>query len=154
MGWKFQRDGFNFKKNIILTEKITAMKHSIIRSSQCSAFKHALALRMSYWNLRDEFYMQTTKWWLYRILRKIYMFLKFLSNHQFIWMNVKKNWKRYKHKINNTKQKRGCPRGVMVKAMDCGIIVSQFVLQLHYYIHFRANTLGKGMNPLILPAMG
>ena len=25
---------------------------------------------------------------------------------------------------------------------------------LRYYVHFRANTLGKGMNPLILPAMG
>ena len=49
---------------------------------------------------------------------------------------------------------RGCPRGVMVKAMDCGIVVSDFVLQSHYYVHFRANTLGKGMNPLILPAMG
>ena len=41
----------------------------------------------------------------------------------------------------------------MVKAMDCGIVVSEFVLQLHYYVHFRANTLGKGMNPLILPAI-
>ena len=48
----------------------------------------------------------------------------------------------------------GCPRGVMVKAMDCGIVVSEFVLQSCYYVHFRANTLGKGMNPLILPAMG
>ena len=47
-----------------------------------------------------------------------------------------------------------CPCGVMVKAMDCGIVVSEFVLQLQYYVHFRANTLGKGMNPLILPAMG
>ena len=46
------------------------------------------------------------------------------------------------------------PRGVMVKAMDCGIVVSEFVLQSHYYVHFRVNTLGKGMNPLILPAMG
>ena len=45
------------------------------------------------------------------------------------------------------------PRGVMVKAMDCGIVVSEFVLQSCYYVHFRANTLGKGMNPLILPAM-
>ena len=42
----------------------------------------------------------------------------------------------------------GAPRGVMVKAMDCGI-----VLQSPYYVHFRANTLGKGVNPLILPAM-
>ena len=49
----------------------------------------------------------------------------------------------------------GCPRGVMVKAMDCGIVVREFVLQSRCYIHFRANTLGKGMNPLILPpAMG
>ena len=49
---------------------------------------------------------------------------------------------------------RGCPHGLMVKAMDCGIVVSEFVLQSRYYVHFRANTLGKGMNTLILPAMG
>ena len=48
-----------------------------------------------------------------------------------------------------------CPRGVMVKAMNCGIVVREFVLQSRYYVHFRANTLGKGMNPFILPpAMG
>ena len=47
------------------------------------------------------------------------------------------------------------PRGVMVKAMNCGIVVREFVVQSRYYVHFRANTLGKGMNPLILPpAMG
>ena len=49
----------------------------------------------------------------------------------------------------------GCPRGVMVKAMNCGIVIREFVLQSRYYVHFRANTLGKGMNLLILPpAMG
>ncbi len=47
-----------------------------------------------------------------------------------------------------------CPRGVMVKAMNCGIVVREFVLQSRYYVHFRANTLGKGMRPFILPAMG
>ena len=47
-----------------------------------------------------------------------------------------------------------CPRGVMVKAMDCGIVVSEFEFQSRYYVHFRTSTLGKGMNPLILPAMG
>ena len=47
----------------------------------------------------------------------------------------------------------GCSRGVMVKAMDCGIVVSEFVFLSCYYVHFRANTLGKGMSPLILPAM-
>ena len=48
----------------------------------------------------------------------------------------------------------GCPRGVMVKAMDCRIVVSEFVFLSRYYVHFRANTLAKGMNALILPAMG
>ena len=33
-------------------------------------------------------------------------------------------------------------------------VVSEFVLQSRYYVHFRTNTLGKDMNPLILPAMG
>ena len=42
----------------------------------------------------------------------------------------------------------------MVKAMDCGIVVSKSELQLRYYVHFQANTLGKGMNHLILPVMG
>ena len=46
------------------------------------------------------------------------------------------------------------PRGVLVKAMNCGIIVSEFRHQSHDYIHFQTNTLGKGMNPLILSAMG
>ena len=56
--------------------------------------------------------------------------------------------------LERIKLGRGSPRGVMVKALDCGIIVSEFVLQSRYYVHFRANTLGKGKNPLILPAMG
>ena len=42
----------------------------------------------------------------------------------------------------------------MVKAMDYGMVVSDFVLQSRYYVHFRVNTFGKGMNLHILPAMG
>ena len=42
----------------------------------------------------------------------------------------------------------------MVKAMDSGIVVSEFELQSRYYVHFRAYTLGKDMKPLVLPAMG
>ena len=56
---------------------------------------------------------------------------------------------------STTRNNYGCPRGVMVKARNCGIVVREFVLQSRYYIHFRTNTLGKGMNLLILPpAMG
>ena len=42
----------------------------------------------------------------------------------------------------------------MVKEMDCGIVISEFELHSLYYVHFRTNSLGKAMNPLILPAMG
>ena len=70
-----------------------------------------------------------------------YLMIVIFSMHTVIWFQV-------------TNNNRGCPRGVMVKAMDCGIVVSEFVLQSRYYVHFQANTLGKGMNPLILPAMG
>ena len=48
----------------------------------------------------------------------------------------------------------GCPRGIMAKAMDCGIIVNEFVLQSRYYVRFWANTLGIVMNLLILTATG
>ena len=43
-------------------------------------------------------------------------------------------------------------RGVLLKAMDCGIIVSEFELQSRYYVHFWTNTLGKGVYPLIILA--
>ena len=42
----------------------------------------------------------------------------------------------------------------MVKALDSRIVVSELELQLRYYIHFRSNTLGKGMKSLILQGMG
>ena len=41
----------------------------------------------------------------------------------------------------------------MAKVVDSSIEGCEFELQLHYYVHFRVNALGKGMNPLILPAM-
>ena len=45
-------------------------------------------------------------------------------------------------------QSWGCPRGVMVKAIDCKIVLSEFELQSRCYVHFRTNTLGKGMYSL------
>ena len=62
--------------------------------------------------------------------------------------------KQLKYLIASSSKRGGCPSGVMVKAMDCGVVVREFVLQSRYYVHFQANTLGKGMNPLIIPAMG
>ena len=68
------------------------------------------------------------------------LFCRSVSSAPFCWLFSSALW--------------GCPCGVMVKAMDCGIIVREFVLQSRYYVHFRANTLGKGMNPLIPPSYG
>ena len=43
---------------------------------------------------------------------------------------------------------RGCPRGVMVKAMDSGIVVLEFVLQSRYTFTFGQIPLGKVRTPL------
>ena len=42
----------------------------------------------------------------------------------------------------------------MVKAMDNGIVVSEFELQSICYVHFQTNTFGKGMKTLIHPTYG
>ena len=45
----------------------------------------------------------------------------------------------------------GSPQGVVVKALDCGIIVSEIELLSRYYIHFWTNTPVKAINPLFSP---
>ena len=47
----------------------------------------------------------------------------------------------------------GSPYGIMTKVLDYGLKVSEFKLQLHYYVHFWTNTFLKGMKPLFSPAM-
>ena len=42
----------------------------------------------------------------------------------------------------------------MAIVMDCGLVVSEFELQSCYYVHFRTNTFGKGMNFFVPQAMG
>ena len=58
------------------------------------------------------------------------------------------------HENTSNNSKEGCPRGVMVKVMDCGIVVSEFELQSRYYVHFRTNTLGEKYQPPYLPSYG
>ena len=38
----------------------------------------------------------------------------------------------------------GCPRGAIIRVVDCEIVVNKFELQLRYYVHFRTNTTEKG----------
>ena len=45
-------------------------------------------------------------------------------------------------------------KDVMAKVFDFSLVVSEFELQSRYCAHFRTNTLGKGMNPLISRIMG
>ena len=42
----------------------------------------------------------------------------------------------------------------MANVLNCDIVVNEFKFQSRYYIYFLTNTLGKGMNPFIHPAMG
>ena len=48
----------------------------------------------------------------------------------------------------------GCPRDVMVKAMDCGIVVRESYSSHAITFTFGQIPLGKAWTPLILPAMG
>ena len=46
------------------------------------------------------------------------------------------------------------PYGVDANVQDCDILTSEFELQSRYYVHFRTNIHGKGVKPLIFPAIG
>ena len=37
----------------------------------------------------------------------------------------------------------------MVSVIDCDIVVSKFEVQSRYYVYFRTNAHGKGLNPLV-----
>ena len=45
-----------------------------------------------------------------------------------------------------TKPRKSSSRGVVAKVLFCYIIVNEFEFQSCYYIHFRTNTIGKGIN--------
>ena len=57
-------------------------------------------------------------------------------------------WTQKKKVVKNSSYQR--ISGVVVNVQDCDIVVSEFELNSHYYVHFRTNTLGKGMNPFVL----
>ena len=42
---------------------------------------------------------------------------------------------------------KGCPSGEMVKAIDCGIVVSEYKIHLRYNVYSRTNILYQGMIP-------
>ena len=44
--------------------------------------------------------------------------------------------------------------GIEGNMLDCDVVVNNSKIQSHYYIHFWANTLMKGINPLIPPSYG
>ena len=56
----------------------------------------------------------------------------------------------------NKKTKPNQTYGVMANILNCDIVVSEFRLQSHYYIHFQTYILEKGMNSFTHPpsAMG
>ena len=76
-------------------------------------------------------------------IQVLYFYMDFLRGYQFC------------HRlVLFLQQLGGSPHGVMIKMVDCGIVVSEFECRLCYYVNFQISTLGKSMNFLILPAMG
>ena len=41
------------------------------------------------------------------------------------------------------------PRDVLAKVVDCETVVCEFEFQSHNFVHFRTNTLDKGITPFI-----
>ena len=86
----------------------------------------------------------------------IYIMYVFHNNNKKIvqftyWFSARKNvemliYRKIK-KLNN-QATWACLRGVMIKALDCGI---EFKLHFHCYVHFRTNTL-EGRCEHIYPA--
>ena len=50
--------------------------------------------------------------------------------------------------------KDSCFRGVKAKVMDRWIVVSEFELQSHYYVHFQTNTVWERYEPPYPPSYG
>ena len=44
-------------------------------------------------------------------------------------------------------------RDVVANMLDSDIVVNEFKLHSRYYIHFKTNTFGKGLKPLIFPVV-
>ena len=65
--------------------------------------------------------------------------------------NTEEQSKRFSENTERFLSFSACTRSVMVKPLGCGIVVSDFELQLRF--HFQTNNVGQGMNPFILPAM-
>ena len=49
---------------------------------------------------------------------------------------------------------RECPCSVMIKELDCGIVVSEIEIQSRYIIHFWSNTFGERHEPSYPPSYG
>ena len=45
---------------------------------------------------------------------------------------------------------KGSTRSVVANLLDCDIVENEFELQSRFDIHVRTNTLGKGLNALVL----
>ena len=111
---------------------------------------YLILLKCLYMNFVSEFFTQESL--VISILSIIKLLHDFFLAYVLFNYNTPCWWGR--EYVNCIPWRGGCPRGVMVKAMDYEIVVSKFIIQSRYYIHFQTNTLGKGMNPLILPARG
>ena len=94
---------------------------------------------------------------LLQLIHKMVLLLLLLIHNMVLLLRVRVNLgvmakEGYFRLTRSPELKEGCPRGVRVKATDCGIVVSEFVLQSRYYVHFRVNTLWERYDPSYPPS--
>ena len=113
---------------VIIGIKVTFMFHSFSRALARSWYLSLFSLPFNFtqWSAGTS---KPTIWWVH------FHYKQYIFFHRQIYI-----W--------------GCSLGVMVKAMDCRIVVSEFELQSCYYSSLSGKYPWENMNPLILPAMG
>ena len=74
----------------------------------------------------------------------IYWRININPGYHLLIMQILDTWNNYRMQIIFLKyflKRKWCSRGVMVKALDWGIVVSEIELRSRYYVHFWTNTL-------------
>ena len=101
----------------------------------------------------NNLYFKVQRHNVYSKIRHDYVYSKIRHNNVFSQTQRNNLYPKIPYNNMYSKGRHSKSHVVMVKALNCRIVVCEFELQSRYYVHFRTNTLGKGSNPLILPAM-
>ena len=85
---------------------------------------------------------------LFNVYPVVFLPFPYIHKHTRRPINVERHKPNYARKIHGH-TREGSFDGIVANVRDCDIAVSSFKFQFHYYVHFRTNAQGNGMNLLI-----